>query len=614
MLRAKLRTRNIVFSIIALLLLVAVGYAIIATDLKIKGSVVVDKITWDIHFENIVLDDENTVEGTTELKEKATILNYAVAFKKPGDYYSFTVDVVNAGALDAVISSIEENGLTDSQKEFINYSLTYQNGLPVKEKDSLKAGERQTLVVIVEYKYDIGIENLLDSDTIVDLTLQIDFSQDDKIVPIQPKPAYFVKDAVLDNIQSQYVSSSTGVDFSQISSDTNGKGLYIKSGTEDSAYPIYYYRGAVDNNNVIFAGFCWKIVRTTETGGTKLIYNGTPNDNGECVTQTGYQTQTGYSYYNSGDSHITNSGYMYGKYISGGDVFTTATYLYGNTFVYERGLYTLKNTVEVSMANDPDDQVIANLSNHHYTCENSSGTCSELYYFYYNIGNSGASYVKLTGGQSIEDAINDMRANTNDSNLKKAVDNWFNNTFNTYFTNLNKDYNDYLEDTVWCNDKSMNTLGTDNTKISNGWISTNGVISNYLYYSTNGRVSTASPSLACSNKNDSFTVAESDNGNGALTYPVGLLTSDEVLLAGGQNEDNTSFYLYTGSNWLTMSPSDHYSKTLNVYLVDSNGNFAPVSSKKTTYGVRPSISIKYGVKMADGRDGTSTNPYEFVIE
>ena len=64
--------------------------------------------------------------------------------------------------------------------------------------------------------------------------------------------------AVLDNKKSTYVSSTSGVDFSKISSDTNGKGIYIRSGTENDTYPIYYYRGAVDNNNVILLIFVGK--------------------------------------------------------------------------------------------------------------------------------------------------------------------------------------------------------------------------------------------------------------------------------------------------------------------------------------------------------------------
>ena len=68
-------------------------------------------------------------------------------------------------------------------------------------------------------------------------------------------------------------------------------------------------------------------------------------------------------------------------------------------------------------------------------------------------------------------------------------------------------------------------------------------------------VNNKTPSLSCS-KNDSFTVNESSTGNGKLKYPVGLLTADEVAYAGGRSgSNNTTYYLYTGSTWWTMSPS-----------------------------------------------------------
>ncbi|MBR7041890.1 MAG: hypothetical protein IKI04_00140, partial [Bacilli bacterium] len=58
--------------------------------------------------------------------------------------------------------------------------------------------------------------------------------------------------AIIDNISSTYVTNSNGVQFNAVSSNTNGKGIYIRSGTENDAHPIYYYRGAVTDNNVLF--------------------------------------------------------------------------------------------------------------------------------------------------------------------------------------------------------------------------------------------------------------------------------------------------------------------------------------------------------------------------
>ena len=109
---------------------------------------------------------------------------------------------------------------------------------------------------------------------------------------------------IMDNVSSTYVSASTGIDFGAISSDTNGKGVYMHAGTENDAYPILYYRGAVTDNNVIFANQCWKMVRTTETGGVKLIYNGKPQTSDIVVSATEV-TNVGFTYDSSDNSWNT---------------------------------------------------------------------------------------------------------------------------------------------------------------------------------------------------------------------------------------------------------------------------------------------------------------------
>jgi len=89
------------------------------------------------------------------------------------------------------------------------------------------------------------------------------------------------KTATNDSTSSEFVESETGIDFSEVSSDTNGKGLYMIGSTINDKYPIIYYRGNINNNNVLYAGFCWKIIRSTSTGGLKLLYSGLPNE-GKC--------------------------------------------------------------------------------------------------------------------------------------------------------------------------------------------------------------------------------------------------------------------------------------------------------------------------------------------
>ncbi|MBQ4263076.1 MAG: hypothetical protein IJB83_02375 [Bacilli bacterium] len=109
-------------------------------------------------------------------------------------------------------------------------------------------------------------------------------------------------------ITAQTPNSDENIDFAQISSDTNGNGLYYTSNldlTEDyngdgTGDRVYYYRGAVENNNVRFGGFCWRIVRTNEDGSVRLRYNGT-YENGTCpVTGTEVKiNNSNYAFYGS---------------------------------------------------------------------------------------------------------------------------------------------------------------------------------------------------------------------------------------------------------------------------------------------------------------------------
>ena len=388
------------------------------------------------------------------------------------------------------------------------------------------------------------------------------------------------KNAVLD----------TNIDFSNISSDTNGKGIYIRSGTENDKNPIYYYRGAVDNNNVLFANFCWKIVRTTETGGIKLIYNGVPS-NGTC-NNTGDSTQIGTSVFNPNTNSPAYVGYMYGTpytYSTKSMSSVTDTYYYGKDVTYSNGTYTLTNTI-TSNSWSSIYNTSNGIYNHHYSCLSTSNTCSSVYYIYFT-DNSSLYYITLKDGKKVEDALSEMLDNnTNNSKIKNVIDNW-------YSTNMTG-YTSKLEDTVWCNDRSINSKG--------GW-DPNGGNSN-LYFSAYNRVrSISSPSLTCSRDIDKFTTSSS-NGNGKLDYPVGLLTADEIMFAGGKGGiSNNSYYLYTGEIYWAGSPSYFFGNIAYEFRVDSAGGLygSPISS--STVGVRPSVSLAFGTEMIGS--GTVDDPY-----
>ena len=420
-------------------------------------------------------------------------------------------------------------------------------------------------------------------------------------------PTFVISNAVIDNISSSYVTNQSGVQFDGISSDTNGKGIYIMAGTEDDEHPIYYYRGAVDNNNLLFANFCWKIVRTTDTGGIKLIYNGLPSgaNNDKCTNTTGNSTQleteTAFYEYTGYDSPA-DVGYMYGtRYVTSSLASNqlATPYLYGNSFTYSNGTYTLTDTITSSGDWNND---YTTLNNNHYTCFNTTGTCSSINYIH-TTKKMYALYITLSNGKSVANALDEMLTNSSNqysSTVKTYIDNWY----STYMTN----YTSYLEDTIWCNDRSISAL--------NGWNPNGGStygsswVDYALLFGGTNRYITHNPSLECTSKNDSFTVNESSKGNGKLTYPVGLLTADEIMMAGGKTATaNSAFYLYTNKFYWTGTPTGFVSSTCE-YALESSGTMNGYVLSYT-YGVRPSVSLKPGTVISSG-NGTANNPY--VVE
>ena len=137
------------------------------------------------------------------------------------------------------------------------------------------------------------------------------------------------------------------------------------------------------------------------------------------------------------------------------------------------------------------------------------------------------------------------QTNTESSDIKSLVDSW-------YKTNIiDTGFSDGVADTVFCNDR--NTPGNAST----GWSLDTGLGygTNRTAYGATSRVGvwnlTTQPILKCLQKNDAFTVSDVTHGNGALTYPVGLITVDEIVAAGSgkYGTANSTYYLYNPAEY-----------------------------------------------------------------
>lgn len=582
MLRREQKIRNIILFTLFSLVFIGVGYAVISSNLTLNGSMTLNKITWDVHFENFEELYDNTVSSTHTLTNNNTSLTYNVNLNKPGDIFEFTIDVVNNGNIDAMLSNIGKNGLTSAQQQVMDYNVTYLDGTIPTVKDSLKIGEVETLVISVKTKANITNAQLNATDTNLSLTFNPTYAQDDNTSTARPNSLYstIVKDAVPDDSASTYVSKSTGIDFSTSASDSNGKGVYLLKTTKIDDNLIYYFRGAVDNNNVKFNNMCWRIVRTTKNGGIKMIYNGIPDTNGYCSTTTGEDATIGKAKFNNSNS-LSYFGYMHGHVYKNLVATYDSSYKYGSSVSYSDGIYTLSSTK-------------SGLDNtHHYTCLGLDEQCEKVSFVHYLKDNS-IYYINLENGEKIENAINNMQENIYESNNKIIIDNWFE-------TNL-KNQILYLTDGDFCGDRTVSNNA--------GWTE-NGPIDQERRYSSVMRLtSSKKPSLACESR-DLYSVND-QSGNRKLKYPVALLSADEVMYAGGIYKNSESeplnYYLGIEESWSLMSPL--YFKlganTYNQYVYSQN----MVSSDMTSamLYIRPVIALKKGIKIASG-DGTQNNPY-----
>ena len=176
---------------------------------------------------------------------------------------------------------------------------------------------------------------------------------------------------------------------------------------------------------------------------------------------------------------------------------------------------------------------------------------------------------------------------------------------NTWYQDNLSSYTDKIDGNAgFCGDR------TSTTSSSGAPNDTGGTGTTRTYYGARYRLYTnKTPTFECSNSSDLYTTSGSSQGNKALQYPIGLITSDEVAYAGGVYEKtNESYYLYTGQYYWTMSPSYFNGSSARVFFVDSDGWLDNTSNVFATYGVRPVINLKSSVQIIGG-NGSSSNPY-----
>ena len=247
----------------------------------------------------------------------------------------------------------------------------------------------------------------------------------------------------------------------------------------------------------------------------------------------------------------------------------------------------------------------------------------------------GNAYIGFMYGTPNSTTYAATHANINKSTILDNLETWYTDNLTSYASKL--------ADTIWCNDKSTvkNTTLTKyivtNGNLSKQTISLSGLgyqskptaygsaVRNFaLTQGTNKSYGTG-PSLICPNDNDGgklskFTVDDTVNGNGNLNYKIGMLTVDEMILAGlptsqvyennGYSSNYVTSYLLknaTGWSYYTLSPAIIGYSSNDVWTIYNYG-YLQTDSAGTSGAIRPAISLKATTTISGGT-GTASSPF-----
>ena len=638
-------------SLFFIVLFISIGYAYLNAALSINGNTTIGANTWDIHFANLdIAAGSATATTPAAINNNSTSISYTVLLSRPGDYYEFEVDTVNAGTIPAKVSLVDIQGISSAAEPYLEYSINYTSGIPVRVNDLLNPGSSKRIVVRVGYIEDL---NSLPAENIpLNLTFSLNYGQTTE------------EENVGNLLQRLSIDKSCITKYDGQVTD--------RVGVTETATNVYLDKCA-DKRNVIFGGFCWQIIRSTESGGLKMIYYGEP-ENGKCESTRGYHY--GITHYTLSNNYL-NSSYLYGSkftydissrkftlldtftetwsdstyknligkytcrsnsntcstmymvndyrssnesnleaysiqpvnYAIMGDgsfnvnrespakagymynrVYTykeinpgTNEYKYANSFIYDEDSNSYTLTGENKMINDWTTGY-KTIGNTHYTCWNDTGTCSKISYIidargYY------AYYIELENGNSISDALNEMlydeNVNKYSSSAKGIIDNW-------YEVNLLSKTN-MLEDVVFCDDRTISSLGS--------WNPSGGIYSDGFRFK-----SMYTNSLICSNETDQFAVG---NNKAKLTYPVGLLRSEEYSLFGNNEEANSLRNI--GTSYWVSTPTE-YGFYVNGRIICGTGGVSCSAAMNVTEGLRPVVSLAPFVVFSSGT-GSEADPW-----
>ena len=474
--KLKFNKKRIVIFILIIIVAAVMGFSFAYFSAIIRGN----ETSRDV---NTQLGDRPTIE-----LDGTTIIDLGEVF--PGDSKSINFSVKNLGSATAVYNLDIINVVnTFVDTSDLVYTITSTNSGGTKSQSEAPLDTTRLI-------NDITIEGGQTQEYTMTFTfLETNDSQNDNAI------ATFSGKIQINNLQDDFfaqhiiasnnlITSSPNFDIGEPPSRAinTGSGLYV---AQDDLGTSYYFRGAINNNYVSFAGYTWKIVRINGDNSIRMIL---------------------------AESTGTNSAFN-------------------------------------------------SLSNAH-------------------------KYVGYTYDNDSACTVSSPCISTYDSNTKKFINNKkvTNSTIKDYLENIwyqeIASYDNYISLGGFCNDTSSDAPSS--------WTS--------IAYPAYFRIKEDfKPTLKCPNTSNDY--------GGYYVSKIGLLSADEINMAGYSNSGGTSEdnYLYIENSWWSLSPYKIYQNTPSLF-VGYFGYINTESDTKSLEAVYPVINLRADVTVSSG-DGTESNPY-----
>ena len=361
--------------IFILLILISIGFAYLTSNLSLSGISSIFRNTWDVHFENVVVSKNSVEAETPVIDSNRTQVTFSVELDMPGDFYEFTVDAVNGGTIDSMLDTYTMTELTEEELKYLEYTVTYLDGENLAQYQELNAGDILTYKIKVEYKKDIEIEDLPEENHSLTLSLTTNYIQADENRIERSAEIHSLYNVLKNEAESGGLARKyTGEHQDSMDASKSTKDIYHWYADNDTDGTA-----VTNKNNVVFANHCWQMIRTTDTGGTRLIYNGEVNNN-QCL-----------------DTRSDHPGYnprYYGEF--------RENYYYGSSYEYIKNeqMFKISGNTELAKWNETTGPALVGK----YTCKSNdiNNKCSTLYYIESYNSAQWANYIPIKANMSYD--------------------------------------------------------------------------------------------------------------------------------------------------------------------------------------------------------------------